>query len=258
MQTIASRPATRSPPPGLFVTGTDTDVGKTVAATAIVRSLVAGGGTVGVYKPVASGLAVLDEPGGDPLLLWEAAGRPRSLSDVCPQRFAAAIAPPRAAAAEGGAVDESLLRTGLTAWAGFDVVVVEAAGGLFSPLGTTTLGVDLARDLGFPLVVVDSARLGTIGRTLATVTAARASGLSVAACVLSQVGPAGGPSTDPASDDRVARDSLTDLDRLLSGIPVTLLPHGGESFTPPIDWQALAADRARAASPPPSCPPHPA
>jgi len=241
MQDTAPRLPTVSQPPGLFVTGTDTDVGKTVAAALIARTLRGAGCRVGVYKPVASGLASLDAPGGDPSLLWEAAGRPRSLNEVCPQRFTAAIAPPRAAAAEGRAVDESLLRTGLAAWRDFDIVIAEAAGGLFSPLGTTTLGVDLARDLGFPLVVVDSARLGAIGRTLATVTAARASGLRIAACVLSEVRPFAGDPADPESAHRIARDSLADLRRLLPGIPVTLLPHAGESFTPPIDWQALAA-----------------
>jgi len=241
MQDTAPRLPTVSQPPGLFVTGTDTDVGKTVAAALIARTLRGAGCRVGVYKPVASGLASLDAPGGDPSLLWEAAGRPRSLNEVCPQRFTAAIAPPRAAAAEGRAVDESLLRTGLAAWQDFDIVIAEAAGGLFSPLGTTTLGVDLARDLGFPLVVVDSARLGAIGRTLATVTAARASGLRIAACVLSEVRPFAGDPADPESAHWIARDSLADLRRLLPGIPVTLLPHAGESFTPPIDWQALAA-----------------
>lgn len=237
---------------GLFVTGTDTDVGKTVAAALIAQQLFAAGHRVGVYKPVASGLAAVDEPGGDPAVLWEAAGRPGVIGDVCPQSFAAAIAPPRAAAAEGRLVDESLLRSGLAAWAAADVIVAEAAGGLCSPLGDATLGVDLARDIGFPLVVVDSARLGAIGRTLCTVRAAEAAGLRVAACVLSEIQPPAGDPADPASADRIARDSLADLRRLLPGTPVTLLPHRGKRFTPAVDWWTLAraesaADRPRPA-----------
>ena len=238
MPGTSSRLRSDSLPPGLFITGTDTDVGKTVAAAAIARTLRAAGCRVGVYKPVASGLSAIDDPSGDPWLLWEAAGRPHSLGEVCPQRFKAAIAPPRAAAAESRAVDELLLRTGLAPWQDFDIVVVEAAGGLFSPLGETTLGVDLARDLGFPLVVVDSARLGTIGRTLATVTAARACGLRVAACVLSEVKPPAGDLADPASDVAIASASVADLCMLLPDIQVTLLPHGADACVPEIDWRA--------------------
>jgi dethiobiotin synthetase len=225
---------------GLFITGTDTDVGKTAVAVAIVKSLVAAGRRVGVYKPVASGIAAADAPGSDPALLWEAAGRALSPAAVCPQVFFAAIAPPHAAGAEGRSVNEQLLRDGLLSWTSeSDIVIVEAAGGLFSPLGDHTLGAELARDFGFPLVVVDAARLGGIGRTLATVKAARSEGLHVAACVFSQ-GTA--PSTDagPASDDAIARATLAEITRHLPGVPVTLLPHRMKNFIPSIDWWNLA------------------
>lgn len=228
---------------GLFISGTDTDVGKTAAAMAIVTALVTAGRRVGVYKPAASGLASASAPGGDPILLWEAAGRPLTTAAVCPQVFQAALAPPHAACAEGRSVDDQLLRDGLSCWTvASEIIVVEGAGGLFSPLGDHTLGVDLARDLGLPLVVVDSARLGGIGRTLATVKAARAEGLHVAACVLSQVIP---PGTDagPASDEAITHVTLTEIARHVPGVPVTLLPHGSATFTPPVDWWNLAAFR---------------
>ena len=89
--------------PGLFITGTDTGVGKTYVATLIVRSLLRAGHRVGVYKPVASGCR--PERGtlvsDDALALWDAAGRPGELERVCPQRFEAPLAPPLAARAEG-------------------------------------------------------------------------------------------------------------------------------------------------------------
>ena len=225
---------------GLFVTGTDTDVGKTAVAVAIAGTLAAAGRQVGVYKPVASGLAAATEPGGDPWLLWEAARRPGSIDDVCPQAFPAAIAPPRAAAAAGRTVDEALLRSGLAAWQASDVVVVEGAGGLFSPLGVSTLNADLAREFALPLVIVDSTRLGSIGRSLATVRAARAEGLRVAACVLSEVQPPRGEVSQPDSDERIAADAEADLRRLLPDVPVTRLGHGANEFVPPIDWWAAA------------------
>ena len=81
---------------GLFIAGTDTGVGKTAVSAAVLRWLGGAGRRVGTYKPVATGIAAADTPGGDPFLLWEAAGRPLSPEAVCPQVFAA----PDLAAAE--------------------------------------------------------------------------------------------------------------------------------------------------------------
>jgi len=235
--------------PGLFVVGTDTDVGKTRVATALVRHLVAAGLRVGVYKPVASGCPRPDSPGGDPWHLWDAAGRPLTPEHVCPQAFAAPIAPHRSGRAAGRCVDEDLLRRGLAAWeATSDVIVVEGAGGLFSPVGDTTLVADLAREFGLPLVVVDAARLGAVGRTLATVRAARAEGLAVAAVVLSHTTPVGGAPDDPAGPLTIALDAVADLSARLAPVPVVILDHGATSLPPGVDWRALAAVGPRRAS----------
>ena len=222
---------------GLFVTGTDTDVGKTCVAEAIVRRLAAAGRRVGVYKPVASGVGLGP---GDARRLWEAAGRPLSLEAVCPQAFVAPLSPPRAARLEGRTVDERLLRTGFEAWlASSEVTVVEGAGGLFSPLGEMSLNVDLARDLGLPLVIVDAARLGAIGRTLATVRAAVAEGLTIAAVVLSHTSPTSGAADDPTAAERIAVDSGRDLEARLPGIPVGILGHAADRIVPDIAWHAV-------------------
>lgn len=221
---------------GLFVTGTDTDVGKTAVAAAIVRAVRAAGGPVSAYKPAASG------GGHDAQALWDAAGRPGSLAAVCPQVFHAPIAPHRAARLEGRAVDEALLRRGIETWrSAGGTIVVEGAGGLFSPLGDRSLNVDLARDLGFPLVIVDAARLGAIGRTLAAVQAARAADLGIAAIVLSHVTAAAGSVDDPVTAAGIAHDSRTDLAARLPGIPVAVLGHGAVRIEPDLDWAALAA-----------------
>jgi len=231
--------------PGLFVTGTDTDVGKTAVAAAIVRQLVGGGRRVGVYKPVASGFTA---SASDAQLLWEAAGRPLAVEQVCPQAFSRPLSPPRAARVEGRRVDERLLRSGLEPWrAASDVVIVEGAGGLFSPAGEQSLNVDLARDLGLPLVIVDAARLGAIGRTLMAVTAARAAGLAVAAVVLSHTHRLGGADDDPASDVRIAADNACDLTARLGDVPVGTLAHAAERIDPGIDWLTLATTAGRRA-----------
>lgn len=226
---------------GLYLAGTDTGVGKTAVAVAVVRQLVGAGVRVGVYKPVASGVSPDALAASDPGLLWEAAGRPLSPSAVCPQWFRAAIAPPRSARVEGRRVDESLLRSGIAPWVeASDFVVVEGAGGLYSPLGDVSLNVDLARDLALPLVIVDAARLGAVGRTLATVRAARADGLRVAAVVLSHADPAGGGDPhDPAAAENVGRYALDELSARLAPVPVGLLGHAARRVAPEIDWTGL-------------------
>src|SRR4051812_2513489 len=103
---------------GLFITGTNTDAGKTHISAMIARALVREGRRVGVYKPVASGCRKvgMERIADDAVELWEAAGRPGDLEHVCPQRFLAAVAPSRAARLEGGRVDERLLRSGVDYW----------------------------------------------------------------------------------------------------------------------------------------------
>lgn len=180
------------PARGLFVTGNDTEVGKTWVATIIVRSLVAAGYRVGVYKPVASdcvldGQSLVSE---DALALWSAAGKPLSLEAVCPQRFRQPLAPHLAARCEGREINPELLREGLAAWTGHcDLVVVEGAGGLMSPLGDGEYVADLALDFGYPLVVVAANILGAINQTLQTLITAASfrSGLPVAGIVLNDV-----------------------------------------------------------------------
>ena len=178
--------------PGLFITGTNTEVGKTYVAACIARQLVAEGKRVGVYKPVASGCRNVDGKlvSDDAKMLWEAAGKPRSLAEVSPQLFEAPLAPHRAAEVEGKTVDCELLRDGLKCWLrGFDIVLVEGVGGLMSPISADDYNAGLAAEFGFPLLVVSPNELGTINQTLQTlITAATyAEGLPVAGIVLNDV-----------------------------------------------------------------------
>ena len=161
--------------PGLFITGTDTGVGKTYVGALIARSLVGSGRRVGVYKPAASGCRRQGEKlvSDDAVALWDAAGRPGDLDRVCPQRFAAPLAPHLAAREEGKQLDADLLRQGLEYWRDrAEIILVEGAGGLMSPLGDNAYVADLAAEFGFPLVVVSRNVLGTINQTLQTLIAA--------------------------------------------------------------------------------------
>src|SRR5882672_6029573 len=153
---------------GLFITGTGTGVGKTYVGALIAKALHDAGKRVGVYKPVASGCETHDGrlTSPDAIALWEAAGRPGALEQVCPQLFAAPLAPHLAARAEGRRVDARLLRTGLKIWlASSDLVLIEGAGGLMSPISDDDYNADLAKEFDYPLVIVATNQLGTINAT---------------------------------------------------------------------------------------------
>ncbi len=222
--------------PGLFITGTDTGVGKTCVAAAIARALVQRGIKVGVYKPAASGCERVGKKlvSEDAARLWEAADRPGSLSHVCPQRFAAPLAPHLAAQAEGKQLDEKLLRTGVDYWLErSDIVLVEGAGGLLSPLGEKKYVADLARALGFPLVVVAPNRIGTINQTLQTLLTAQAYDLEVAGIVLSDLLPQHAP--DPS-----IHSNPPELARRASAPLLARLGHNAVELDTMVNWPALA------------------
>lgn len=171
---------------GLFVIGTDTEVGKTYIACRVIELLVASGMRVGVYKPVASGSE--DSQPSDAELLRAAANQNCDLEHVCPQQFAAPVAPPVAAALEGREVDDSLLVTGANWWLGrCDLLVVEGAGGALSPISSQQTVLDLAVQFGFPLLLVVANRLGAVNHTLLTLEAAQKRGLKVEAIVLNRL-----------------------------------------------------------------------
>jgi dethiobiotin synthetase len=166
---------------GLFVTGTDTGVGKTVVAASIVTTLRARGEPVRAFKPVVTGT---DEP--DPVwpadheLLARAAGM--EPSDVTPLTFAPAVSPHLAAELEGRAIEPAELVAHAKALG--EPLVAEGVGGLLVPLTTGYSVRDLAVDLGLPLVIAARPGLGTISHTLLTIEAAHAVGLDVRCVVL--------------------------------------------------------------------------
>lgn len=221
---------------GLFITGTGTGVGKTYVAALITRSLVASGKRVGVYKPVASGCEMLagELVSPDAVTLWEAAGKPSTLAQVCPQQFAAPLAPHLAARAEGRRVDAKLLRSGLEFWReSSDIVLVEGAGGLMSPISDDDYNADLAEEFGYPLIIVAENMLGTINATLQTLIVADTfrEGLTIAGVVLNSARQiADDPSTD-SNPDELARRCVPPL--------LANIAFQGELETT-VDWWSLA------------------
>ncbi len=172
-----------STPSGVFVTGTGTEVGKSVVAAVLARTAVADGSRVAVFKPAVSGL---DEGGeADHELLRRAAGSAQPDDAIAPYRYGPALSPHLAAELIGEEIAPERLRAAAAAaGAGADLLVCEGVGGLLVPLAPSYLVRDLAADLGYPLVVVAAPGLGTINHTLLTIEAARSAGLDVRAVVL--------------------------------------------------------------------------
>jgi dethiobiotin synthetase len=170
---------------GLFVTGTDTEVGKSVVAAALIAALSARGVPVGAFKPVVTGLDDAPELGKphDHELLASCAGM--APQDVAPYRFGPAVSPHLAAELAGVSIDPTMLIHKARASGADRTLIAEGVGGLLVPLTVSGfLVLDLVVELGLPLVVVARPGLGTINHTLLTLRVARAAGIAVRGVVM--------------------------------------------------------------------------
>lgn len=206
--------------PGLFVVGTDTEVGKTWVTAGIARTLSKQGRRVGVLKPVATG-AFRDSEGvprsEDVEALIRATGRDLPREMVCPLLYEAPLAPVVAARQAGMILKqddlEALVREALTWWSNqAECLLIEGIGGLLCPLAEGTTLADLAVTLDYPLLIVARRGLGTLNHTLLTVEAAQRRDLRIAGLILNQACPA--PET-PAT-----ATNLGELARRLPDVPI--------------------------------------
>lgn len=201
---------------GIFVTGTDTGVGKTVVAAAICAALTARGEKVAAFKPVVTGVDEHPPAGWPPdhELLAAAAGGRQGASDVTPYTFGKPVSPHFASQLEGRAIERARIRGAADAAASrADVLVCEGVGGLLVPLSPAYSVRDLAVELQLPVLVVARTGLGTINHSLLTVEAARAAGLRVAGLVMSPW---------PARPEPLERSNRETLERL-TGLTVSCL-----------------------------------
>lgn len=233
---------------GVFVTGTSTEVGKSVVAAALARTLAGEGKRVAVFKPCVTGMdefpdydeaasieaargaagdaAAGSKPGGglgggsaeglpDHALLRLASGSSQTDAEIAPYRYDPPMSPHLAAGLAGEEIDPDLtMKAARAAAAGADEIVCEGVGGLLVPLTPTWSVRSLAVELGYPLVVVASPGLGSINHTLLTVESARQVGLKVAAIVLNPW------PEDPTAIEADNRETIA----ALSGVPVLTLP----------------------------------
>lgn len=217
---------------GVFITGTDTGVGKTRVGTLLIRELVGCGLRVCPRKPVESGCARHGNEliPSDALALRAAAGNRETLDRICAFPLEAPVAPTRAAALAG----QSLNLEELVAACGQDVgaedfLVVEGAGGFLSPLTPNALNADLAQRIALPVLLVAADRLGAVHQVLVTAEAITRRDLVLAGVVLNQV--------DPALDPRLG--NAAELAHWL-GMAVVALPH--QSSPGPLPQLAMLAE----------------
>lgn len=203
---------------GLFVTGTDTGVGKSILSAALLAAMVAAGEPVRAHKPVVTGL---DEPTGawpaDHELLGLAAGM--SPEEVAPLRFGPAVSPHLAAAMADTPFERAELLAAARAAAHEGTVIVEGVGGLLVPLTPDYTVCDLAVGLGLGVLIAARGGLGTINHTLLTLRVARDAGLEVRAVVLTPW---------PARASAMERSNRETIERLgaveVAGLPAVRGP----------------------------------
>jgi dethiobiotin synthetase len=222
--------------PGLFITGTDTGVGKTRVGTLLIRELVDRDMRICARKPVESGCIRHGNElvPADALALRAAAGNRETLDRVCAFPLEAPVSPTRAAALAGQSLNLAQLIAACRQDVGAeDFLVVEGAGGFLSPLTQDALNADLARRLGLPLLLGTADRLGAVHQVLVAAEAIERRGLTLAAVVLNQL--------DPALDARL--DNAAELAHWLGRTIIALPSQAGAGPLPQL--AALAEMLAR-------------
>jgi dethiobiotin synthetase len=215
----------------VFVAGTGTDVGKTHVSCALLRHLRRQGARVNAWKPLASGVS---GEGSD----TAAHGRALGFAPPAPlHAFAEPISPHLAARKAGLTLSAAAIALAFPDLAAADVVLVESAGGLFSPLGRGTTNVDLARALAIDrLLLVAPDRLGVLHDVGATLRAASAEGLVIDALVLSAPGTVDG-STGTNGDELEALG----IARVAARFPRAPWEHPASAAAAELTWAALQA-----------------
>jgi dethiobiotin synthetase len=209
------RHARNSSPQGVFITATDTGVGKTLVGSAIVTCLSQRGIDVGVMKPIETGVSQSTRAQSDGARLQKAAGTYDPTTEVCPYVFRLPVAPLSAARAEGKTVQmATILRTFHTLRQKHAFMVVEGAGGIYAPITQALNMLDLIYQMRLPAIVVGPSGLGGINHALLTLHALRDQNIPVVALVLNQQRPV------RTKIARAQEESTVNILRRLAGVPV--------------------------------------
>jgi dethiobiotin synthetase len=220
---------------GLFVTGTDTGVGKTEVACAILRAERARGVDVVGMKPAQSGHDPVES--SDAERLRAASDGVEPLEAICPYSFRAPLAPAVAARLEGKEVSlERIVDAARALATRHAAVLVEGAGGLLVPLAARETYADLAVLLGLPALVVARAGLGTVNHTALTCEALARRGITVSGIVLNRLAPA---------DDPSVPHNAAEIERLTGAPVLATLPHEADIAARAARLQVLLAGKVQ-------------
>ena len=210
----------------VFITGTGTDIGKTLVARGLIRALRARGRSVEALKPIMTGFEPAEPEGSDGALLLKALHRPidmDGIAQVSPWRFRAPLAPDMAAVSEGRTLDyDGMLgfcRKAVAANTG--TLLIEGTGGLMSPIDVTHTNIDWMGALGLPIILVSGTYLGTISHTLTALDVLRRHGLTITSVVISQ-------STDNSVRLDETRDTIARFAPTLEILALPRLPGKAE------------------------------
>jgi dethiobiotin synthetase len=233
--------------PGLFITGTDTGVGKTVVAGAIADWFRRRGRRVGVLKPMATGCVLRREGlvSEDAEFLAHCADARFPLDVICPVRYAEPLAPSVAAERAKQPVDWDAVRRSLRMIeAGSDVLIVEGVGGVMVPLDEKHTVLDLARWLQLPTVVVARAGLGTINHTLLTLGALRQADVAIAGVVINRYPTDIAGVAEETNPRVIEKWGKVPLLTLIPDEPLSSggLPKGIVSATELVDWERFTRE----------------
>lgn len=207
---------------GIFITGSDTEVGKTYVGARLVNSLLQAGTDIQARKPVESGCELRGEGliPADGNAYYDAMSQKISLGIITPLRFMAALAPPQAAALENRELKIAELASAChNKLEPKQACIVEGAGGFYSPLADDGLNADLAQQLNYPVLLVASNKLGCINHILLTLEAIKSRGLETLAIVLNQ----------QSSEDASASSNASNISQL-TDTPLISLEYDHDSL----------------------------
>ena len=201
---------------GIFITGTDTGVGKTAITATLARSVQAQGLSVGVMKPIETGVEQADTESSDAHRLRNSLHSIQSAESVCQYYFPDPIAPLFAANRQDQTIDlRSIQSAYLKLSEKNEWTFVEGIGGVMVPLSNNSQVRDLIKILQLPCIIVSNAILGSVNHLLLTLEALRSYQIHVLAIVLNSCHP-----INDSEDQRLQTTSTVELIQKLSGIPV--------------------------------------
>ena len=206
----------------IFITGTDTGVGKTILTATLLRSLREQGVNAAPMKPIQTGC----EPGPDGLIapdleycLQAADLTPKPITHtlMCPYKYKPACSPHLAAELANETIDpQKLITTYQKLSEQFDAVLVEGAGGILVPITRTYSMLDLAKELNIPIILAARPNLGTLNHTLLTIKAIHQKEIPIMGIVIIH--------TDPPTNDYIEIDNKKTIHEI-TGLPVHTLPY---------------------------------